>query len=306
MKFFMSRKIGIRVVIIAFVMTMLVWWCDFSSPVLADSNWPEVVLSKDGIPISYQVYGAGEQVLVFVHGWSCDSRYWKHQVPYFSKRYKVITLDLAGHGHSGSGRAVYSMESFGRDVLAVVNAQGLSKVILIGHSMGGPVIANAAAAMPEKVAAIIGVDTLVNVEYPMTKEQFLKMREPMEKDFAKGVKEFVKSMFRPDSDAKVRQWVLSDMPAAPKKVAMSALDQMMGLYITKQMATMFEKIHIPVRLVNADLWPVDFEANKRHISDFGVSVITNTDHFLMMNRPDEFNKALEKTVKDILNCQRTQ
>ena len=51
----------------------------------ARAEWPHVVLSKDNVPISYEVYGTGEPTLVFVHGWSCDARYWRDQVPYFSK-----------------------------------------------------------------------------------------------------------------------------------------------------------------------------------------------------------------------------
>ena len=46
---------------------------------LAQGQWPWVVASKDGTPISYEVFGAGETTLVFVHGWSCDARYWRHQ-----------------------------------------------------------------------------------------------------------------------------------------------------------------------------------------------------------------------------------
>lgn len=64
--------------------------------VQAKNVWPQVVLSKDGTPISYEVYGAGEPTLVFVHGWSCDARYWGEQVPYFSKNHRIVILDLAG------------------------------------------------------------------------------------------------------------------------------------------------------------------------------------------------------------------
>ena len=67
----------------------------------AQAEWSHVILSKDGTPISYEVYGAGEPTLVFVHGWSCDARYWRAQSSHFSKKHRVVILDLAGHGHSG-------------------------------------------------------------------------------------------------------------------------------------------------------------------------------------------------------------
>ena len=113
--------------------------------------WPRIVPSADGTSISYEVYGAGEPTLVFVHGWSCDARYWRAQVPHFSRKHRVVVLDLAGHGHSGSSRTRYTMGSFGEDVRAVTQASGGSRVILIGHSMGGTVIVEAARLMPDRV-----------------------------------------------------------------------------------------------------------------------------------------------------------
>src|SRR5512136_2917958 len=61
----------------------------------AQTEWPRVVASKDGVPISYEVHGQGEPTLVFVHGWSCDARYWRAQLAQFSKNHRVVTLDLA-------------------------------------------------------------------------------------------------------------------------------------------------------------------------------------------------------------------
>ena len=108
------------------------------------------ILSEDNIIISYNVEGNGKQALVFVHGWSCDKSYWKHQVPYFAEKYKVITIDLAGHGKSGLGRKTLSMEAFGKDILAVLQKTNIEQAILIGHSMGGAVIIEAAKQMPGK------------------------------------------------------------------------------------------------------------------------------------------------------------
>ena len=110
----------------------------------APAECPHLTFSRDGTPIAYEVYGKGEPTLVFAHGWNCDSRYWRAQVSSFAARHGVLTLDLAGHGHSGSSRSRYSMASFGEDVRAVVEATGSCTVILVGHSMGGSVIAEAA------------------------------------------------------------------------------------------------------------------------------------------------------------------
>lgn len=267
----------------------------------AQDIWPQVAMSTDGTPIAYEVYGKGDPCLVFVHGWSCDSRYWRAQVPYFSKKYKVIVLDLAGHGNSGLSRVVYSMEAFGRDVRAVIEAAQSDRVILIGHSMGGAVISEAARQMPEGVLGLIGVDTLQDVEYAMTRKKMGEMTDALKKDFATGCRQFVGTMIRPDSDRRLMEWVIKDMSSAPPAVALSAMNDMFLRYLTGEAATVFESIAVPVVCVNADLWPVNEEANKRHMKSFQAIVIKNTDHFLMMNKPEIFNPELEKAIRILLD-----
>ncbi len=272
--------------------------------VRAQAQWPQMVLSRDGTPISHEVFGHGEPSLVFVHGWSCDARYWRAQLPYFTKNHRIVLLDLAGHGHSGSTRTRYSMEAFGEDVQAVVEATGSRRVILIGHSMGGSVIAQAAKLMPDRVVGLIGIDTLENIEYPLTQKELDQMMAPLKNDFRTGSQQFVKEMISPRTDPLVRNWILSDMSAAPPAVALSAMKEMMSQYVTGDAAKIFDEIKIPVITVNADLWPINHEANRRHMVSFNAIVLKDADHFLMMDRSDEFNKALEKAINMILNQKR--
>jgi len=258
--------------------------------------WPHTALSSDGTPITYEVYGTGDPALVFVHGWSCDSRYWREQVPHFSKNYRVVVLDLAGHGHSGMARTDYTMRSFGEDVLAVTEAVGAEKVVLVGHSMGGAVIAEAARFMPDRVLGLIGVDTLENVEYPLTQEALDGMITPLREDFKTGCRQFVESMMLPYMDADLREWILSDMESAPPDVALSTVEGVLKQFISGEAAGMFDEIKIPVIAVNGDMNEIDYEANRRHMHSFDAIIVENADHFLMMNRPAEFNQALEKAI----------
>ncbi len=266
----------------------------------AGADWPHIVKSADGVPISYEVCGAGEPTLVFVHGWSCDARYWREQIPFFSKKHRVVVLDLAGHGHSGVSRAKYTMAAFGEDVRAAAEAAGAGRVILVGHSMGGSVIAEAARLMPGRVVGLIGVDTLENVEYPLTQEEFVKMTAPLREDFQAGCRGFVSQMLSTNTDARLREWILADMSAAPPAAAMSAMDEMMGQFISGEAAKVFEQVRVPVLSVNGSLWPINYEANRKHMMSYDAIVITNADHFLMMDRPEEFNRALEKAVEGLL------
>jgi len=262
----------------------------------AQTTWPHVVLSKDGLPISYEISGVGEPTLVFVHGWSCDARYWRAQVPVFSKKHRVAVLDLAGHGHSGMNRTNFTMGAFGEDVRAVTEATGSSTVILIGHSMGGPVIAEAARLMPGRIIGLIGVDTLENIEYRMTHEELEKMMAPLKKNFRTGSRQFISEMISPHTDTQLRDWILSDIAAAPPAVALSAMAEMIKQCITGEAAKVFEEIRVPVITINGDMWPINYEANRRHMFSYHAIVLKKADHFLMMDRPEEFNSALEKAI----------
>ena len=262
----------------------------------AQETWPHVAFSEDGTPISYEVYGTGDPTLIFVHGWSCDSRYWREQVPEFSKKYRVVVLDLAGHGHSGMSRIVYSMSSFGEDVKAVTEAVGGNKVIMIGHSMGGPVVAEAARLMPDRVIGLIGVDTFKSFEFTLTSEMIETMIAPLGKNFQEGCRQFVKQMLSPNTDPKLREWIISDMSSAPPEVALSAMNNMIVQFLTGGAAKMFKDIRIPVITINGDQEPIDYEANRKHMLSFDAVVIKEADHFLMMARPVEFNKELQKAI----------
>ncbi|MDK9707195.1 MAG: alpha/beta hydrolase [Desulforhopalus sp.] len=266
----------------------------------AEADLPKVVASKDGTPISYEVYGQGEPALVFVHGWSCDARYWREQIPHFVKNHRVVLLDLAGHGHSGTSRAKYTMQAFGEDVRAVTEAAAGGKAILIGHSMGGLAVAEAALLMPDKVIGIIGVDTLEDLEYSTTAEEIAQMIAPLKSDFQTGSRQFIAEMIAAGSNPLIRDWIIADVAAAPPNVALSAMNELLTEYSTGALPKLFDRLHIPVVTVNADLWPINYEANRRHIPGFEAIVLQGTDHFLMLNTPARFNDALAKAISTVL------
>ena len=131
----------------------------------------QVASSVDGVSIHFDVQGNGATALVFVHGWCCNRHYWEGQAGHFSPDYTVVTLDLAGHGESGHNRTRWSVPAFGKDVAAVVEQLGLDQVVLIGHSMGGPVIVEPIGRLPAAVIGLVGVDTWQNVRQIRTRNR---------------------------------------------------------------------------------------------------------------------------------------
>lgn len=260
------------------------------------ADWPSMVPSGDGTLISYEIYGSGDPTLVFVHGWSCDARYFREQIPYFSRDHRIILMDLAGHGHSGSHRARYTMKAFGEDVKAVVEAENLDKIILIGHSMGGNVIAEATLLLPDKVLGLIGIDTLENVEFRMSQEDRKNMLVPFKEDFIATTRKFTEDMILPGTDPELAEWIISDMSATQPEVAISAMEEMLQKYVTGEAATIFQEISLPIVTVNAGLWPVNFEGNRKYMHSYEAIVLESTDHFLMLDEPERCNPALEKAI----------
>lgn len=257
-----------------------------------------VVKSEDGVEIHYTVYGKGSPALVFVHGWSCDQTYWKYQVPEFSKRHTVVTLDYAGHGKSGAGRENFTMESFGNDVAAVVNDLNLDQVILIGHSMGGLVIIDAPTKLPGKVMALVGVDMYEQlVDTVFTREMMAQFTEPFYSDFSGSVNGFVRGMFKPDADPALVEQVSDDMSSAPKEVAMSAFENMFD-YSTR-LETILKTIDLPFYAVSSDLYPTNVADNRKYVKSFDVKIMEGYGHFLMMENPEMFNRLLGETIDEI-------
>ena len=72
-----------------------------------------IAIAPDGVHVQYRVYGSGEPALVFIHGWSCDSNYWREQVAPFSRKYTLVMVDLAGHGGTDGNRSDWTIARFG-------------------------------------------------------------------------------------------------------------------------------------------------------------------------------------------------
>ena len=258
-----------------------------------------VVPSADGTPIAYEVHGSGEPTLILVHGWSCDARYWREQLAHFAARHRVVTVDMAGHGHSGAGRTDYTMRSFGEDVRVVADVVGGDRLILVGHSMGGLVVAEAARLFPDRILGLIVVDALNDLDFPVTEEHAAQMVAPLEADFPTACRQFAAAMIRPDTGAELAEWIQADMAAAPKEVAVSAMREYMARWIAGAVPAVFEELPLPVVGVYSDMWPVDTEANRRHMHSFEAIVLEETDHFLMLGAAEEFNRALEEAIATI-------
>ena len=293
---------------------LLIAGCDFQSgdaPKVAqvqEANRTDLasqrVVADDGVRIAYQVSGHGDVALVFIHGWSCDASYWRAQLSEFADAYTVVAPDLAGHGASGSGRQDWSIPRFGQNVAAVVRTLPNERVILIGHSMGGYVALEAARMLPDRVVAIVGVDTLQDlggqvVDDQQVQELLTSLREQPREATRKFASD---TFFTPAADSALKQRIVEDMSSAPPEVAipsMTALTQ----YDPKAVA---RTLGIPIIAIVSDMMPVDEAAARRVAPDFSAVTMKGVGHFLHMERPEQFNALLSSEISTVLEQQPTQ
>jgi pimeloyl-ACP methyl ester carboxylesterase len=259
-----------------------------------DSHKPKTVTSADGLPIVYEVRGTGNPTLIFVHGWSCDRRYWQEQLEALSQVFQVVAIDLAGHGDSGLGRGYWTMASFGADVAAVVNELSLDQVVLIGHSMGGDVILEAARRLPARVAGLVWLDAYKRLSTPRTPEQIQQILAPFRADFENAVRAFVGGTFPSDANPALVEWVTADMAAAPVAVALAALEA--SITYDREVPLALQELQLPLVAINSAVPPTDTESLAR----YGVRAVclTGVGHFLMLEDPGRVNQQLLTVVKE--------
>jgi pimeloyl-ACP methyl ester carboxylesterase len=115
-----------------------------------------------GVSIHYLAWGEpGRRGLVFVHGGGAHAHWWSHVAATFAGQFRVLALDLSGHGDSDH-RKLYSTEQWTDEVVAVASDGGLSGLpVIIGHSMGGFVTIATAALHGDAIEAVIVCDSPV-------------------------------------------------------------------------------------------------------------------------------------------------
>ena len=248
--------------------------------------------SSDGIEIRYDVAGSGSPAIVFVHGWSCDRTYWREQMTAFAARHIVVAVDLAGHGESGIGRTAWTMPAFGDDTVAVVEQLGLERVVLVGHSMGGDVVVEAALRLGDRVAGVVWVDTYQSLEEVTTPEELDAFVEPFRRDFPGQTRRFIRGLFPPTADPVLVDWVADDMAAAPPEIALDALVYAWGN--DGPVLDALERLTVPVVAINPDDRPTDVESLARR----GVRtvIVRGAGHFPMLEDPAQFDEALGEVI----------
>ena len=135
------------------------------------------VVDRDGVPIYYEVHGDSGPTVLLLPAWAIvHRRLWKAQVPYLANHYRVVTFDPRGNGASGrpTDPAAYDTRVQVGDALAVLDAVGADRAVLVGNSFGTILAYILAAMHPDRVTGAVLIGTTLNVDgrddYPLAKK----------------------------------------------------------------------------------------------------------------------------------------
>jgi pimeloyl-ACP methyl ester carboxylesterase len=247
------------------------------------------------IRVHYKGLGESDTALVFVHGWTCNMNFWRYQVPAFDGKIRMILIDLPGHGESDKPKVDYTPEFFAKSVEAVLKEAGVSRAVLAGHSMGTLVVRRFGQLYPKKTAGLIVVDG--GLRLPPTKPEDLEkfIGRYSGPDWKDNVAKFVDSMFTAQTPAEVRKAVKEGMPSAPQHVTVSAMKETFNPANWKD-----DKIEAPLQVILAKsaFWNAEYEQFVRQLApQVDYRVMEGVGHFLMMEKPKEFNELMAGFLK---------
>jgi pimeloyl-ACP methyl ester carboxylesterase len=241
----------------------------------------------DGLKIHSTSTGQGTKTLIFVHGWTCDETSWSEQVPALSKKYRVITVDLPGHGQSDAPKdGKFSMDLFAKAVEAVRAEAKVDRAILAGHSMGGPVVYRYAQLYPQHTAALILVDAPL-FKGPQIKA-FIDQALPriVGEDGLKGREAMIRGMFSSATSPELQNRILKMMLRASETTAKGAMNTMTDPVVWEDRV-----LQIPALAIFAGTYAGNgLDTTKSYLPDLQFLNMPGTGHFLMMEKPAEFNQ----------------
>jgi len=252
------------------------------------------------IDIYYEIHGEGEPLLL-IHGLGSSSRDWEYQIPQFSKPYKVITIDLRGHGKTSKPKGPYSIRGFADDVALFLEALKIKQVNILGLSMGTATGFELAINYPDLVKSLIAV----NMSAKLTVKTFGEKKQFFLRDAIvillgmKKMGEFLAPRLFPlPEQEELRKKVASRWAENDKKAYLSAFHSLKNWSVEEEL----HKITCPTLVIasDGDYTPVKIkEEYVKKIPNGQISIINNSHHAVPMEKPEEFNKIVLDFLKQI-------
>jgi pimeloyl-ACP methyl ester carboxylesterase len=265
------------------------------APADALDKAPSRFAKSGDLKVHYKSLGEGDTAVVFVHGWCCDHSVWRDQAAGLSGKARMLFIDLPGYGKSDKPKADCTMDVFARGIDAALRDAGVEHAVLVGHSMGTPVVRQFYRLFPGKTKALVFVDGALRpfTKDPAEAEKFMSMFK--EDTFKETAPRFLSGMLTPATPKAARARIERLVAGTDPKVAISSMRGMLDPKMWKD-----DPVKVPALalMAKSPFWTDDYKAFvKKLVPGLDYREFDGVGHFLFMERPKEFNAALAEFLK---------
>jgi 3-oxoadipate enol-lactonase len=251
------------------------------------------VIDTDGMEIYYEEFGQG-QPLLLIHGLGSSSRDWELQIPEFEQHFRVIAMDLRGHGRSDKPQGPYSMRQFAGDAVHILRALGAVPAHVLGISLGGMAAFQLALDFPGLVDKLVIVNSVPELR-PRNLADRLAIWQRLLIIRLSGMEkmgEVLAERFLPRPEQEplreifVRRWSEND-----KAAYLASLKSTLGWSVRDRLS----EIKAPTLVIGAeeDYFPTALKRDYTAlIPGASLVVIPDSRHGLPAEKPDEFNRVV--------------
>jgi pimeloyl-ACP methyl ester carboxylesterase len=250
--------------------------------------------------IAYWINGGDvvnkKQSLVFIHGSGSDHSVWSHQYARLHKHYNILAIDLPGHGRSG-GRGETDVESYCLWIEKLLDILNLKNTLLVGHSLGAAITLRFALNYTQEVAGIVLVSGGMKMPVNSFFLEFLKTNPP---EVPAEVMDLIcKYSLAKENRPKLSAPLKKSLSQSSVEVLYGDLSACNNLDLTQELG----KIKVPALIIcgaEDKMTPLDFSRQlATGISGAMLEIIEGAGHMVMLERPAEFNLALDKFASAI-------
>ena len=199
-------------------------------------------------PIAYQMLGKGKTV-VLLHGFLESNAMWKDFIPVLSNSFRVISIDLPGHGKSGLWDTVHTMEFMADTVKAVLDNEGIHKAAFIGHSMGGYVSLAFANKYPENIRALGLFHSQAAADSVEARKNRDRTIAIVKSDSRSFIKAFIPDLFAPENQERCVGEIGNLKMQAVRSTVEGVVAALEGMKMRKDSLELLKSITIPVLFI---------------------------------------------------------
>ena len=250
-------------------------------------------LVRDGVKLFYTDEGRGNPPIVLVHGWTCDHSYFEPQRKHLSKRHRVITVDLRGHGRSDKPKQEYSISGFADDIAWLCEQLKVKKPVVIGHSMGGMIALEVASRHPDLPAAIVACDSPVVVPRGLKANFAAMLAQLGTPDFAATQRGLIETMFIEGHDPKLKARIIKEMTSAPEHIS----HECMRAIISMNSERAARRCKVPFLHIFATNPLGDSVRLKKLCPTATIAQTYGAGHFHQLEVPDQVNAMIDRFVR---------